>query len=149
MKVFIGADHRGFYLKEKIAKWLFEWGCQYLDVGAQRLEPGDDYTKYASDVASLVAENKNSRGILLCGSGVGADVAANKFDGVRASIGIDPEQVGKGRSDDDMNVLVIAAEHTPEHTAKEIIKAFLNTKFDEKARHKRRLEDIKKIEENN
>jgi RpiB/LacA/LacB family sugar-phosphate isomerase len=154
MKVYIGADHRGFELKEKITKWLFEWGYQYIDVGAQILDPSDDYTKFAAEVASMIGRSASAKatadkGILLCGSGVGADVAANKFDGVRASVGIDAKQVKEGREDDDMNVLVIAADHTSEDLAKEMIKAFLETKFDEKARHKRRLEDIKKIEANN
>jgi ribose 5-phosphate isomerase B len=149
MKVFIGSDHRGYELKEKIAKWLFEWGYEFMDLGAHSFDEKDDYTKYASQVASLVVENKNALGILLCGSGVGVDVTANKFDGVRASIGIDAEQISRGRSDDDMNILVIAAEHTTEHNAKEMIKTFLETKFDEKVRYIRRLEEIKKIEENN
>ena len=149
MRVYLGCDHRGFQLKEKIAKWLFEWGYEFEDVGAQTYDEKDDYTKYASEVASLVADNKKSLGILLCGSGVGVDVVANKFDGVRASIGVDSEQVKQGRSDDDMNILVIASDHTSEHNAKEMLKTFLKTEFDEKARHKRRLEDIKKIEETN
>ncbi len=149
MKVFIGSDHRGFYLKEKIAKWLFEWGYEYLDVGADNYDEKDDYTKYASEVASLVAENKSSLGVLLCGSGVGVDVTANKFDGVRASVGIDPEQVRQGRNDDNMNILVIAADHTSEHSAEEMLKAFLETDFSGKTRYKRRLEEIVKIEQNN
>jgi len=149
MKVFIGSDHRGFTLKEKITKWLFDWGYEFMDLGAIVYDEKDDYTKYASQVASLVVENKNSQGILLCGSGVGVDIVANKFDGVRASIGIDAEQVKGGRSDDDMNILVIAAEHTSEHEAREMIKAFLETKFEGKARYVRRLDEIKKIEENN
>lgn len=149
MKIYLGADHRGFSLKGEIGKWLFEWGYDYLDVGAQNIDPDDDYTKYAASVASLVAENKGSRGILICGSGVGADITANKFDGVRASIGIDAEQVRGGRSDDDMNILIIAAEHTSGHTTREMIKTFLDTKFTGKVRYKKRLEDIRKIEENN
>jgi len=149
MKIYIGSDHRGFYLKEKIVKWLFEWGYEFMDLGAHSYDEKDDYTKFAAQVASLVVENKNSQGILLCGSGVGVDITANKFDGIRASIGIDAEQINRGRSDDDMNILVIAAEHTTEHNAKEMIKTFLKTKFDEKVRYIRRLEEIKKIEENN
>jgi ribose 5-phosphate isomerase B len=149
MKIYLGADHRGFNLKERIAKWLFEWKYEFEDLGAQSLEIGDDYTKYASEVASLVAKNPNSRGILLCGSGVGVDVLANKFDGVRSSIGKSKEQVKAGRKDDNMNILVIAADYTKDEEAKDMLKAFLETKFDEKARYKRRLEDIRKIEENN
>ena len=149
MKIYLGSDHRGFHLKEKIAKWLFEWGYGFTDLGAETYDEKDDYTKYASSVASLVGEDKNAIGILLCGSGVGVDVMANKFDGIRASIGIDAEQVRSGRKDDDMNILVIAAEHTEDHLTREMAKAFLETKFDGKPRHRRRLEEIKRIEENN
>ena len=149
MKIYLGSDHRGFHLKEKIAKWLFEWGYGFTDLGAETYDEKDDYTKYASSVASLVGEDKNAIGILLCGSGVGVDVMANKFDGIRASIGIDAEQVRSGRKDDDMNILVIAAEHTEDHPAREMVKSFLETKFDGKPRHRRRLEEIKRIEENN
>lgn len=149
MKIYLGADHRGFTLKEKIAKWLFEWGYEFMDVGAQSLDPGDDYPKYASEVASLVAQNKGSRGILLCKSGVGVEVVANKFDGIRAAIGKSPEQVTAGRNDDNMNILVIAADYTSEQEAKQMVKVFLETKFAGKERYKKRLEDIKKIEANN
>jgi ribose 5-phosphate isomerase B len=149
MKIYIGSDHRGFLLKEKVAKWLFELGYEFMDLGANHLDPKDDYTKYAESVASLVANNKNSKGILLCGSGVGVDVAANKFDGVRASIGINANHVKAGRNDDDMNILVIAADFTKEEIAKEMLTAFLETEFSGKARFKKRLEDIGKIEANN
>jgi len=149
MKVFLGSDHRGYFLKEKIAKWLFEWKYDFFDVGAQSLDLADDYTKYAAEVASLVANEKNGRGIVLCGSGVGVDVIVNKFDGIRASVGKNEEQVKAGRRDDDMNILVIAADYTDEYEAKDMLKAFLKTKFDEKARHVRRLKDIEKIEANN
>ena len=149
VKVYLGSDHRGYTLKEKVAQWLFEWGYEFTNMGADHLDPEDDYTIYAENVASMVAQDKDSKGILLCGSGVGVDVVANKFDGVRASIGKSPEQVKAGRNDDDMNVLVIAADFTKENEAKEMLKAFLETKFAGKSRFKRRLEDIKKIEANN
>lgn len=155
MKIYLGADHRGFKLKEKIAKWMFEWGYEYLDIGAQTYDEKDDYTKYAGEVASLVGASsfakatEDLRGVLLCGSGVGVDVTANKFDGVRAGIGKSVEQVKAGRSDDDMNILVIAADYTKDDEAKEMLKTFLQTKFDKKARQKRRLEDIRRIETNN
>lgn len=149
MKIYLGADHRGFALKEKIAKWLFEWGYEFMDVGAQSLDLGDSYPKYASEVASLVAPNKGSRGILLCKSGVGVDVVANKFDGIRAAIGKSPEQIKAGRNDNDMNILVLAAEFTGEEEAKKMVKVFLETKFSGKSRFKRRLEEIERIEANN
>ena len=149
MKIFLGADHRGYALKEKIAKWLFELEYPYQDLGAPSLEVGDDFTKYAEEVASLVANTPGSRGILLCGSGVGVDVLANKFDGIRASIGKNVFQVEAGRNDDDMNILVIAADFTEEKEAKAMLIAFLETKFSGKARYERRLQEIEKIEANN
>ena len=147
--IYLGADHRGFTLKEKVAKWLFEWKYGFTDMGAESLDPDDDYPIYAEKVASMVVGNRSSRGILLCGSGVGVDVVANKFDGVRASIGKSAEQVRAGRRDDDLNILVIAADFTSENETKEMLKAFLETSFDQKFRHRKRLEVISKIEANN
>jgi ribose 5-phosphate isomerase B len=149
VKIFIGADHRGYELKEKIAQWLFDMEYAFQDLGALTLDPNDDYTKYAEDVASLVAKTEGSRGVLLCGSGVGADIVANKFDGIRAGIGKDVFQVEAGRNDDDMNILVIAADFTDERDAKAMLIAFLETKFAGKARYERRLQEIEKIEANN
>lgn len=149
MKIYLGADHRGYELKEKIAKWLFELNKEFLDLGAVTLDPTDDYTKYATEVASLVAKNEDSRGVLLCGSGVGVEVVANKFDGVRAAIGKSVAQIKAGRNDDDMNVLVIASDFTSEKEAKAMLIAFLETKFSGKARYEKRLDEITKIEANN
>ncbi|EKD58048.1 MAG: hypothetical protein ACD_57C00041G0002 [uncultured bacterium] len=149
IKVYIGSDHRGFELKEKIFQWLVDGEYEVEDFGAYELDPGDDYTIFAEKVASMVGKDKYALGILLCGSGVGVDVTANKFDGVRASIGRSPEQVRAGRNDDNMNVLVIASDFTKGEEAKEMVKVFLETDFSGKTRYKRRLEDIKRIEENN
>lgn len=158
MKVYLGADHRGYKQKEKLFQFLVDEGYEIEDLGAYELIKDDDYTEYAEKVASIVGEHYSSghpehegdiRGILFCGSGVGVDIVANKFDGVRASIGKEMEQVKAGREDDDMNILVIAADFTEEDEAKKMIKVFLQTKFDGEARHKRRLEDTRRIEENN
>lgn len=148
MKVYLGTDHRGFGLKEKAKGWLTGWGYDWQDLGAYELDPNDDYPLYAEKVGVVVAK-EDAMGILLCGSGVGVEIAANKIDGVRASVGKSPDQVKSGRNDDDMNILVIAADFTKEDEAKEMIKTFLGTKFAGKERFKRRLEDIKKIEANN
>lgn len=147
--IYIGSDHRGFNLKEKIKEWLSDWKYEFLDLGATTFDESDDYTLYAELVAKKIKENPNSFGILTCGSGVGVDIVANKFDGVRSSVGKSQEQIRAGRSDDDMNVLVIAADFTKEDEAKDMIKAFLETKFDSVERHERRLKQIKKIEETN
>jgi ribose 5-phosphate isomerase B len=155
MRIYIGSDHRGFRLKEKVAKWLFDWGYKFEDMGAESYNEKDDYTLYAERVASMISDKDRDkprggeRGILLCGSGVGVDIVANKFDGVRASIGKSAKQIKSGRKHDDMNVLVIAADYTNEDQTKKMIEAFLKTKFDKKPRHKKRIEDIKRIEENN
>lgn len=146
MKIYIGADHRGFNLKGKIKSWLFEWNCEFEDLGAFMLDPKDDYTVFASLVAKKVAKEKDSFGILICGSGVGVDVVANKFDGIRAAVAKSVDQIKAGRHDDDMNTLVIAADYTKEKEAKDIVKVFLETKFGKEARYEKRLEEIKEIE---
>lgn len=146
MKVFIGADHRGFNLKEKAKNWLTDHLVE--DVGALELNPQDDYPLYAGRVAARVAAG-DGVGILICGTGVGVDVVANKFDGVRAGLGKAAEQVKAGRNDDDMNVLVIAADYTKDEEAHEMINAFLETEFSGEERFKRRLHDIEEIEESN
>ena len=147
--IYIGADHRGFELKEKVAKWLFEMKHDFTDLGADHLDPGDDYTAYAEKVASVVGKEKGAMGVLICGSGVGVDVIANKFDGVRASVGKNPDQVKAGRNDDDMNILVLASDYTREGEAREMLKNFLETKFGRKVRYERRIKEIEKIEANN
>lgn len=149
IKIFIGADHKGYELKEKIATWLFDLSYDFEDLGATHLDTTDDYTKYATEVASMVAKRPHSRGVLLCGSGVGVEVIANKFDGIRAAIGKSVLQVKAGRTDDDMNILVIAADFTTTKEAKGMLIAFLETKYEENVRRERRLDDIEKIEANN
>ena len=148
IKIYLGADHRGFDTKEKIKGWLNDWGYEYSDMGAYEYDPKDNYTLFAEKVALGISQSK-SKGVLICGSGVGVDVVANKFDGIRAAIGKSPEQVGAGRNDDDMNILVIAADYTKESEAKEMLRVFLATKFSGKERHKSRLAEIKNIEANN
>ena len=149
MKIYLGTDHRGFALKEKMKTWLADWKYEFSDLGAYELNPKDDYPLYAEKVGVLVGKESGARGVLLCGSGVGIDVAANKIDGVRAAVGKNKDQVRAGRNDDNMNILVIAADYTKEDEAKEMLKAFLETKFSGKSRHKRRLQEISKLEANN
>lgn len=154
MKVYIGADHRGFELKEKIFRFLVEKEYEVTDFGAYEYRLRDDYTVYAEKVASVVSEKRDGDrdkryGILVCGSGVGVEVVANKFDGIRASIGKSVDQVRAGRNDDDINILVIASDYTEEREARNMVETFLKTPFSGKDRYKRRLEEIKRIEENN
>jgi ribose 5-phosphate isomerase B len=149
MKIYLGADHRGFKLKEKIKLWLEKTDYSHEDFGAYTLDPNDDYTLYAEKVAAVVGSENSARGILFCGSGVGVDVVANKLDGVRSSIGKTAAQVKAGREDDDMNILVIAADFTKEAEARAMVKNFLSSNYVANARYNRRLNEIKRIEENN
>jgi len=149
MKIFLGADHRGYELKEKVFGFLVERDYDVTDFGAYEYKSADDYTLYAEKVASVVGQGEGVFGILFCGSGVGVDVTANKFDGVRSSVGKSVDQVRAGRNDDDINILVIAADYTEEGEVIDMVETFLKTPFSGKPRYKRRLEEIKRIEENN
>ncbi len=149
MHIIIGSDHRGFKLKEYLKKHLIDQKLEVTDVGADAYNQNDDYTLYAEKVAVLVAHEKNSKGILLCGSGVGVDIVANKFNGIRASIGFTKDQIVAGRMHDNMNVLIIAADFMNKPQSLEILNAFLETEYDQKERHQRRIDEIARIEENN
>lgn len=153
MKVYLGADHRGFTLAEEIFVWLAEQNIAVVNVGATELIPSDDYVDYAQDVAQRVSQalgysHEDTRGIVICGSGVGVDIAANKIKGVRCGLGFSVEQVRAARKDDDINILALPADFIDETQAKELVKVFLETPFSEEERHKRRIAKIKKIENN-
>lgn len=149
MTIFIGADHRGFKLKEELKAWLEKNGHEIVDVGAVVLDPNDDYPLIAEKLGKAVADTSGSKGILLCGSGVGASAAVNKIDGIRAAIGISEAEVKAGRHDDDMNVLVLAADETSFEMAKKLITIFIRTSFGGTVRYSRRLDQIKRIEKEN
>lgn len=145
--LYLGTDHRGFELKEKIKGWLVDWGYQFQDLGSTVYDPADDYPDFASAVARKVAENAvDNRGILLCGSGVGMDVVANRFRGVRSALvwSDDEALVKQSREHDYSNVLSLPADYLTEEQAKKIVKLWLETPFSEEERHIRR---IKKIDE--
>jgi len=151
MKIFIGGDHAGFELKEKIKNFLIEQGYQVEDMGAFKLDDNDDYPDFIIPVANAVSLNENSFGIVLGGSGQGEQIVANKIDRVRAIeyYGGDLNIVKLGREHNNANVLSLGARFVNEQEAMEAIKIFLNTKFSEEERHERRIEEINKIEENN
>ena len=147
--IFLGADHRGFPLKEAIKNWLQQNNYQVEDLGAETLDPDDDYPVYAEAVAQKVSASDplhEDRGVVICGSGVGVDIVANKFDGVRSGFGMNVDQVKSGRRDDNTNVLALAADEIDETTAVEMVKAFIETDYEEAERRNRRLEEIKQIE---
>lgn len=145
--IYFGADHRGYNLKEILKVYLKELGFDFIDLGALELVIDDDYPDYAVLVAKKVSEDpKNNRGILLCGSGVGVDIVANKFKGVRSALIFNPEQARMSRNDDNTNVLSFSADFTDKNVAKEIVKVWLETPFSRLERHARRVEKINKIE---
>jgi RpiB/LacA/LacB family sugar-phosphate isomerase len=147
MLIVTGADHGGFALKEKLKTLVRDLGYEVFDVGASALIPGDDYPAYAAAVGAKVAESpEGSRGILVCRSGVGVDIVANKFHGVRSVLGQSPDHVYQARHDDDVNVLSIAADFTDESAARNMVKIFIETPFGKDDRYARRIKEIEEIE---
>ncbi len=146
MKVSIGADHAGFELKEKIRKLLSEQGIEVADQGTHSAE-SVDYPDYARKVAEAVAGNGNQRGILVCGSGIGMAMAANKVHGIRAAHVTSEQEARLSREHNDANVLTLGGRVLDEATALRIVQIFLNTKF-EGGRHQRRVEKIAALERN-
>lgn len=146
MKIFIGSDHRGYELKEKIKVFLKDESIEFEDLGNMEYDPEDDYPDYALRVSEKVTE-EGGRGILICGSGQGICITANKVKGIRAGVLYEKDLAKCAVEDDDINVLCIAASYIDEKAAKSIIKTFLNTEFSGEERHIRRLDKIKKIED--
>jgi len=144
MKIAIGCDHRGFKLKRKLMEYLTEMGHTYQDFGSYDTNPVD-YPDIASKVAGAVSRREFDRGILVCGTGIGMAIAANKFPGIRAALALDTFLARRAREHIDANVLTLSAEETSEEKAKEIVHAFLTTAF-EGGRHLRRIEKIREIE---
>ena len=144
--IVIGADHRGFKLKEEIKSSLSEWGFLIDDVGAERYDPEDDHPDFARAMGERLHGMPGGKGILLCGSGVGIAVAANKMPGIRAGMCLSEDQAHAARSDSDANVLVLAADYVTAPLARRIAKKFLETEFQPKERYVRRLKKIKEME---
>lgn len=147
--IYLGADHRGYELKSRIFKRLGDEGYEVTDLGNDHLDPDDDYVDFAESVAGAVAGEQGNIGILFCGSGIGVDIVANKFDGVRSALVADMVRAKQAREDDNANVISLPADILDEEKAWEIVKIFLETDFDEEERHKRRLEKLQEIEKTN
>lgn len=145
--MYIGADHRGYRLKEALKVYLKELNFNFEDLGAFEYNIDDDYPDFALAVAKKVAENpEENRGILICGSGVGVDIVANKIRNIRSALGFDVAQTKISRNDDNANILSLPADFISEDLAKEIVKIWLATPFSGLERHARRIEKINKIE---
>ena len=148
MKIVIGSDHAGFTMKNAVGDLLRSLGHSVMDVGAFNDNPSD-YPDFALLVGNAVLEGKGERGILICGSGVGVSVAANKIKGIRAAVCHDTYSAHQGVEHDDMNVLVLGSRVIGSKLAEDLVKAFLSANFTNEERHKRRLAKVKAIEQAN
>jgi ribose 5-phosphate isomerase B len=144
MNIAIGADHAGFVLKQEVAENLRQAGHTVMDEGTNSAE-STDYPDYAAAVARAVADGLAERGILVCGTGVGMAIAANKIHGVRAALAVNPEEVQLTRRHNDANVLTLGAKYTNVATANQFVELFLETEF-ESGRHQRRVNKIMQLE---
>ena len=146
MRVGIAADHGGFALKSQVAESLRGSGHDVVDFGAHRLDPGDDYPDFIVPLAGAVAAGEVERGVALCGSGVGASVAANKVPGVRAALIHDVFSAHQGVEDDDLNVFCLGGNVVGSALALELVETFLAAHFSGAERHKRRLAKVRALE---
>ena len=146
MRICVAADHAGFALKERVRELLAEMGHEVEDLGTHSTEPVD-YPDYAEAAVNSVLQGKNERGVLICGSGVGASVAANKIPGARAGLCHDTYSAHQGVEHDHMNVLVLGGRVIGEEMARELVRAFVNAKCSHEERHLRRLAKVVAIEQ--
>ena len=142
-KIYVGADHAGFDLKQKLVAELKQLGYEPIDVGPTTLDPADDFPDYAKPVAQAVSDGAVDRGILTCGTGLGMSYTANRFPNVRAAVAWSPEIAELARKHNDANILVLPSRFVSEQEGLEILHKWLDTKF-EGGRHQRRVEKIEK-----
>ena len=145
MRVAIGADHAGFPLKQELVTYLKGFGHDVLDLGTHNSDPAD-YPDYAEAVGEAILNGKAERGLVVCGSGVGASVAANKLPGIRAAVCHDTYSAHQGVEHDDMNVLTLGARVIGVELAIEIVRAFATARFSGEERHVRRLKKVIALE---
>lgn len=145
MRIALGSDHAGYPLKEHLAGWLAESGHAVYDLGTHSSDPVD-YPDYAAAVSQAVLDGRADRGIVICGSGAGASVAANKFNGIRASVAHDIYTAHQMVEHDDVNVLCLGSRVIGEAVAQDLVDEFLKARFSREDRHVRRLDKIKALE---
>jgi ribose 5-phosphate isomerase B len=146
MRIAVGVDHGGFSLKVGIVELLQQEGHEVIDVGAHTLDPSDDYPDFTRSVGEAVQRGEAERGIVICGSGVGACVAANKLRGIRAGMCHDTYSAHQAVEHDNVNVLCLGARIVGVELAKELVRAFVNARFSGEERHVRRLAKVKAME---
>lgn len=143
MKVFIGADHNGFELKNQLVAYLKSKNIDVEDMGAYELDPLDDFPVFAKRVATQVQKNyKDDRGIVLCGSGIGVAVAANRFKHIRCALGFDPTQIQHGRENDHINMLALPSDYVSLEQAQQYVDLFLETPIKPEEKYFRRSTQI-------
>ena len=144
MKIYIGTDHNGFVLKNALVAYLKQAGYEVIDNGGTRLDLQDDYPVFAERVVKdmLLSDDPEPRGVLLCGSGQGMCMAANRFKGIRAALGYDRESVRSSRNDDDANVLCLPARHLKKDQTNVLVETFLNTPFSHVGKYQRRIREL-------
>lgn len=143
MSIFIGADHRGFEFKNKIVEYLQQRNVRVEDMGAYQYDPEDDYPDFAIKVAQAVLQNpKEFLGIVICGSGIGVSIAANRYKGIRCGCALNTEQVKHGKENDHINVLSLASDYTDFETAKKIVDAFVDTPTKQEEKYQRRIDKL-------
>ena len=147
MRVAIGADHGGFELKQRLVQVLRDVGHDVLDLGADAIDPADDYPDYARAVGRAVVEGKAERGVLVCGSGAGAAIAANKIRGIRAALSHDTYTAHQMVEHDNANVCCLGARVIGPELAAEIVRVFVEARFTREERHVRRLAKVAAMEE--
>ncbi len=147
MRIAVASDHAGFDLKRDLIAYIASLGHEVTDRGAHSFVPGDDYPDFSEALGLAVKDGKADRGVLVCGSGVGASVAVNKIPGIRAAVCHDTYSAHQGVEHDDMNVLVMGSRVVAIELAKELVRNFLAASFSGEERHVRRLGKVKAIEE--
>ena len=145
MRIAVGADHAGFALKQILAKYLRDRGHEVIDLGTNSDQPVD-YPDFAEAVSKAILDGRAERGVLICGSGVGASVSANKIPGIRAGLCHNTYSAHQGVEHDDMNMLVLGARVIGVEMARELVNHFLAAKFNGEERHRRRVEKINALE---
>jgi len=143
--LYIGADHRGYNLKEEIKKFLEEKKIKFNDLGNLKYDQNDDYPDFAKKVALEISSDDKNKGILICGSGIGMSIAANKVKGVRAGLCLSSYMAKEAKKAIDINILCLAADLTDSNTAKNIVRDWLETNFKKEERYLRRVKKINQL----
>lgn len=145
--IYIGSDHGGYNLKEDLKNFLQRQNIAFIDVGPNRIDPRDDYPEFSAKVARAVSKDpQNNKGILLCRSGHGVSIVANKFKNVRAALCWNEQVAKASRKDDDANILCLPSDYISPETAEEVTAAWLSAPFSGEERHNRRILEIKALE---